>query len=45
MIDEHDIGLMRVIDDPDAVVDAIFQFYENRGFQPSRDDREKMLNL
>ena len=45
MIDENDIGLMRVIDDPDAVVDAIFQFYENRGFQPSRDDREKMLNL
>jgi uncharacterized protein (TIGR00730 family) len=45
MIGEHDIDLMRVIDDPDAVVEAIFEFYENRGFQPSRDEREKLLNL
>ena len=45
MIGEHDIDLMRVIDDPDAVVEAIFSFYENRGFQPSRDEREKLLNL
>lgn len=45
MIGEHDIGLMRVIDEPDAVVEAIFSFYENRGFQPSRDEREKLLNL
>jgi uncharacterized protein (TIGR00730 family) len=45
MIGEHDIGLMRVIDEPDAVVEAIFDFYENRGFLPSRDEREKLLNL
>jgi uncharacterized protein (TIGR00730 family) len=45
MIGEHDVGMMRVIDDPDAVVEAIFEFYENRGFQPSRDEREKLLNL
>jgi uncharacterized protein (TIGR00730 family) len=45
MIGEHDIDLMRVIDDPDAVVEAIFSFYEHRGFQPSRDEREKLLNL
>jgi hypothetical protein len=45
MIGEHDVGLMRVIDDPDAVIEAIFSFYENRGFQPSRDEREKLLNL
>ncbi|MGE5739693.1 MAG: TIGR00730 family Rossman fold protein, partial [Betaproteobacteria bacterium] len=42
MIGEHDIDLMRVIDEPDAVVEAIFSFYENRGFQPSRDEREKL---
>jgi hypothetical protein len=36
---------MRVIDDPDAIVEAIFDFYENRGFQPSQADRERMLNL
>jgi uncharacterized protein (TIGR00730 family) len=45
MIGEHDIDLMRVIDEPDAVVEAIFSFYENRGFQPSREEREQMLNL
>ena len=45
MIGEHDMNLMRVIDEPDAVVEAIFEFYENRGFQPSRDEREKLLNL
>jgi uncharacterized protein (TIGR00730 family) len=45
MIGENDVGLMRVIDEPDAIVEAIFEFYENRGFQPSRDEREKLLNL
>jgi uncharacterized protein (TIGR00730 family) len=45
MVDERDLDLMRVIDDPDAIVEAIFDFYENRGFQPSREEREKMLNL
>ena len=36
---------MQVIDEPDAIVEAIFHFYENRGFQPTREEREKMLNL
>ena len=45
MIGENDVGMMRVIDEPDAIVEAIFNFYENRGFQPSRDEREKLLNL
>ncbi|MEO8536838.1 MAG: TIGR00730 family Rossman fold protein, partial [Betaproteobacteria bacterium] len=45
MIGAHDVELLRVIDEPDAIVEAIFDFYENRGFQPSRDEREKLLNL
>ena len=45
MVDGRDIDLMRVIDDPDAIVEAIFDFYENRGFQPTQEEREKMLNL
>ena len=45
MIGEQDVGLMQVIDDPQQIVEAIFSFYENRGFEPSRADREKMLNL
>jgi len=45
MIGADDVDLMRVIDDPDAIVEAIFHFYENRGFQPTAEEREKMLNL
>ena len=36
---------MQVIEEPEAIVEAIFKFYENRGFQPTREEREKMLNL
>ena len=45
MIAPDDLGLMRVIEEPEAIVEAIFDFYEGRGFQPSRVEREKMLNL
>jgi hypothetical protein len=45
MIGEGDMQLMRVIDEPDAIVEAIFEFYEGRGFQPTRSERDKMLNL
>ena len=45
MIGQQDMGLMQVIEEPEAIVDAIFSFYDNRGFDPSRADREKMLNL
>ena len=45
MIGENDLDLIRIIDDPDAIVEAIFHFYENRGFQPTLEEREKMLNL
>ena len=37
------MDLMQVIDEPEAIVEAIFNFYESRGFQPTRDEREKML--
>ena len=45
MIGEQDVGLMQIIEEPEAIVDAIFSFYEGRGFQPTRAEREKMLNL
>ncbi|HVO88388.1 MAG TPA: TIGR00730 family Rossman fold protein [Casimicrobiaceae bacterium] len=45
MINAGDVDLMRVIDEPDAIVEAIFEFYETRGFQPSRAERDRMLNL
>jgi len=45
MIDDQDLGLMQIIEEPEAIVEAIFSFYEGRGFQPTRAEREKMLNL
>ena len=45
MIGARDMELMQVIEEPEAVVEAIFRFYENRGFVPTREEREKMLNL
>jgi hypothetical protein len=45
MINPDDLNLMQVIDEPRAVVDAIFQFYETRGFAPSAAERELQLSL
>jgi uncharacterized protein (TIGR00730 family) len=45
MIDETDIGLIQICEEPQQVVDAIFAFYEKRGFEPSPAEREAMLNL
>src|SRR5947207_1042618 len=45
MAGEEDLGLMQVLEEPEAIVEAIFDFYESRGFQPTRDERRKMLNL
>jgi uncharacterized protein (TIGR00730 family) len=45
MIDAADIDLMKPVDDDDAVVDAIFDFYEARGFEQSATERELMLYL
>jgi uncharacterized protein (TIGR00730 family) len=45
MISERDLALMQIIDEPAEIVEAIFSFYENRGFHPTHDEREKMLNL
>ena len=45
MVGERDLELMQIIDEPEAIVEAIFHFYEGRGFQPTRAERDKMLNL
>jgi hypothetical protein len=39
------MDLIKVINEPKAVVDAIFQHYETRGFEPSAEEREIQLNL
>jgi uncharacterized protein (TIGR00730 family) len=45
MISAADLELMQIIDEPEAIVEAIFDYYETRGFQPTRTERDKMLNL
>jgi uncharacterized protein (TIGR00730 family) len=45
LIAAGDLELMRVIEEPEAIVEAIFDYYQSSGFQPTRAEREKMLNL
>ena len=45
MMSPEDIELMRIIDKPEEVVEAIFSHYEKRGFMPSLAEREIQLNL
>ncbi|MGC8466822.1 MAG: TIGR00730 family Rossman fold protein [Acidithiobacillus sp.] len=44
-IHAEDLDLVTVIDDADAVVAAIFDHYEKRGFAPSAAEAEALLNL
>ena len=45
MIDAGDLDLMQIIDEPEKVVEAIFRYYETRGFEPSAAEREMQLSL
>ncbi|AAZ98405.1 Conserved hypothetical protein [Thiobacillus denitrificans ATCC 25259] len=45
MVSAEDVELMRVLDKPEEVVDAIFNHYEKRGFMPSPAEREIQFNL
>ena len=45
MIGPDYLEMMRLVDDSDGVVNAIFDFYEARGFEQSATDREKLLYL
>lgn len=44
-IDPEDLDLMILLDDPEEVVDAIFRYYERRGFETSPEEEETLLNL
>jgi len=45
MISDTDLGMMRVVDDSDSVVNALFEFYDARGFEQSATEREQLLYL
>ncbi len=44
-ISEADLELFQVIDQPQEVVDAIFDYYEHKSFEPSEQEQEKLLEL
>lgn len=44
-IDSDDLSLLQVCEEPQEVVDAIFAHYESRGFEPSSEEKEKLLEL
>lgn len=44
-IDQADLALFHVLDNPQAVVDAIFDHYENRTVEPSQEEQEILLDL
>ena len=45
VISPEDMDLIQLIDEPAAVVSAIFKHYETRGFEPSEAERERQLYL
>ncbi len=45
MINPGDLDLIQIIDEPEAIVAAIFSHYEKRGFHDLPDEHELMLNL
>jgi uncharacterized protein (TIGR00730 family) len=45
MIAAEDMKLIRVIDEPQGVVDAIFDFYQSKGFYATSQEREVNLYL
>jgi len=44
-INESDLDLFKVLDQPEEVVNAIFDHYESRGFEPSHEEKEILLDL
>jgi len=45
MINAEDLDLFQIIDTPAEVADAIFDHYEKRGFEPSRYERQVLMDL
>lgn len=44
-ISQSDLELIQIIDQPQQVVDAIFDYYRSRTFEPSAEEKERMLHL
>ena len=45
LVSPEDMELIQVFDEPGEVVEAIFDFYQTRGFAPTESEREQLLHL
>lgn len=45
MIHAADMDLLPIIDEPEDIVRTIFEFYEQSGFVPTTEEKERMLSL
>lgn len=45
LVSPEDLDLIQIFDDPADVVEAIFDFYQTRGFTPTDEEREQLLHL
>jgi len=45
VINKEDLDLIKIIDDPKQIVNAIFEHYEMSGFEPSAEEAEVLLHL
>ena len=45
LISPDDLKLVKITDDPEFIVNSIFDFYEKRGFELTEEERSQMLQL
>ena len=45
VINKEDLDLIKIIEEPKQIVNAIFDHYEARGFEPSAEEAEVLLHL
>lgn len=45
MIDRDDLDILQIVSEPQQVLDEIFRYYEQRGFEPTAEEQEKQLHL
>ena len=44
-INPEDLDLIKILDKPKDILDAIFDHYEDSGFEPSAEEAERLLDL
>ncbi|MEJ2095219.1 MAG: LOG family protein, partial [Gammaproteobacteria bacterium] len=45
MINPEDLSLLQIVEEPEAVVDAIFDYYKDRSIEMTPEERRRQLEL